>query len=78
MQISELKALLLAVESWNITLVENWNNIIVTTQCTVFPQIKDNTHFTIFSFQENTCIHISQDFMSACVLSILELNNHHS
>jgi hypothetical protein len=34
--------------------------------------------FTIFNFQKNTNIHISQDFMSliVCIFNILELNNH--
>jgi hypothetical protein len=34
--------------------------------------------FTIFNFQENTNIHISQVFMSliVCIFNVLELNNH--
>jgi hypothetical protein len=34
--------------------------------------------FTIFNFQENTNIHISQVFISliVCIFNILELNNH--
>jgi hypothetical protein len=53
---------------------------------TVFTRIKDDPAykmtppFTIFKFQENTNIHISQDFMSliVCIFNILELNNHMS
>jgi hypothetical protein len=45
---------------------------------TIFTQIQDDLPFTIFNFQENTYIHISQVFMSliVCIFNILELNNH--
>jgi hypothetical protein len=49
----------------------------------VFTRIQDNPAYkmtlnTIFYFQENTNIHISQVFMSliVCIFNILELNNH--
>jgi hypothetical protein len=47
---------------------------------TLFTRIKDDPAppFTIFNFQENTNIHISQVFMPlvACIFNILELNDH--
>jgi hypothetical protein len=52
---------------------------------TIFTRIKDDPAykttpppFTIFNFQENTNIRVSQVFMSliVCIFNILELNNH--